>query len=145
MKLDNEATWNRVAQQAAARDRFNEREAAQDSAYARLGTYLAMVASRKANLLEYTPRSVGVETVARQNVLIVDNVATARFSALLAEALLQMSEDIHEDGDRASMSGALSHADAVVLVREYDGVRPAARATGISKDALWRALKKEAA
>src|SRR5256885_561110 len=132
MKLNNTAAWDRAISHAAKRDRFNEREAAQENAYARLADYIVETASRDEKLLEYRPRAVGVETVAGQDVLVVEDVETARFSAVLAAALLRMSEDLHEDGDRASLEGKLSYAEAVVLVRKHDGVRPAARATGYS-------------
>jgi hypothetical protein len=110
--------------------------------------YVLMVASRDEHnkLTGYRPRAVSAETVVREDLLVVETRGEARLGALLAEAFLAWSADIHEPGDQASMDGSLSHAEALVLVRKHDGVRPAARATGIDKDAIWRALhRKEAA
>lgn len=113
--------------------------------WAVLSDYVLQTASRDPDLLKYTPRAVGVETVAREDVLVVEDVPTARLCVLLAEALVAMSADTHEPGDQARIGERLGHAEAVVLVKTYNGVRPAARATGHSKDAIWRAYHEQEA
>lgn len=112
-------------------------------AWETLCDYLVQASSRKPALLRYIPRVVSAATAVREDALIVETEGAARVAVLLAEALLQMSADIHDPDDRASASGAIGHAEALVLVRRHDGVRPAARATGLSKDAIFRALKRE--
>lgn len=67
---------------------------------------------------------------------------------LVAEALVLLSQQCHPEGDRAerpSRQKAEVTADEAAALRDrYGGVRAAARVTGISKDALWRALQRTA-
>jgi hypothetical protein len=139
----NDFTDNLEYLQAEAARRAERKE----QNWATLCDYFLMAASRDEDgkLINYRPREVGVETMVKDDLLVVETCGEARVGALLAEALLLWSKDIHEPGDRASLEGGLSHAEAVVLVARHDGVRPAARATGLNKDRILRALKKEAA
>lgn len=112
-----------------------------------LGTledYVLMMATRCPELMEEDLKPVTLNNLVRDDALVVETEGQARLSMMLAEALLQMSEDLHEPGDRASTDGGVTKEYAAVLVEEYDGIRPAARATGIPKTTLWRALKGEA-
>lgn len=121
------------------------REAQTEANWDTLLDYVLMAASRdeKHKLVGYAPREVGPGAAAAADLLIVETRAEARIGTLLAEAFLLWSADIHEPDDRATLDGVLTRAEAVVLVSRHDGVRPAARATGLSKDVLFRALKRE--
>jgi DNA-binding phage protein len=114
--------------------------------YSTLIDYLLMLQSRGTKALEYEPRKVIVEDYEEaeesERPVIVKSVAEARFSVLLAEALEAMSQDIHAEDDRADTSAPLTTERAIILVKEFGGLRPAARATGISRSTFWRALKQ---
>ncbi len=104
--------------------------------------YIIQVASRKPKLLNFRARSATLEEAFDGDHLIVDNAGQAKLSVLIAEALQQMSEDMHEADDRAVSSGPLTKSQAMVLIKQYGGLRPASRATGICRMKLSRALKE---
>lgn len=105
--------------------------------------YILQAASRKPELLDYKARGATLEEAFDGDHLIVDNAGQAKLSVLIAEALQQMSEDIHEVDDRAVPLGPLTKSQAMVLVKQYGGLRPASRATGICRMRLSRALHSE--
>lgn len=110
-----------------------------------LADYVIQTASRNPELLEEKSRRISMEEAASGDHLIVKTAAEAKLSILVAEALLQMSREMHEYGDQADIEiGELTSERALVLVREYGGFRPASRATGIGRMALWRAVNPEA-
>ncbi len=108
--------------------------------------YMVQAASRRQeDIAEYRPMEVrSASQAARGDGLIVDTEAQARISVLLASALEQMRRDyfpqeVIEEQDAAA---SLTKERAIVLVREHDGVRPAARALGIPHTRLLRALER---
>lgn len=139
--MDFNDAYELLSAEAARREEQREKN------WATLCDYFLMAASRdtEGKLVGMKPREVGPATVVKDDLLVVEDRGSARCAAVLAEALLLWSADIHEEGDQASLDGALTYADAVVLVRRHDGVRPAARATGLNKDTILRALKRGAA
>ena len=106
--------------------------------------YVVMAASRNPNLLGVQARTATLNDLVSNDPLVVETEAQARTSVLLAEALLLMSADSHEESDRATLvAGAPTKAQALVLTKQHGGLRPAARATGISRTALWRAVHEQ--
>ena len=106
--------------------------------------YVVMAASRNPNLLGVQARTATLNDLVTNEPLVVDTEAQARTSVLLAEALLLMSADLHAEGDQATLAeGAPTRAEAIVLTKQHGGLRPAARATGYSRTALWRAVHQE--
>lgn len=95
------------------------------------------------SLLQYRPTGADVPGLMKEDALVLDTIEEARMSVLVAEGLLAMSKLIHEPGDQAELDegGVLTPAKAVVLVKRHGGIRPAARATGINRQALFRAVK----
>jgi transcriptional regulator of acetoin/glycerol metabolism len=103
--------------------------------------YILQTASRGSEALSYEPRKATLKDLAEGDTVIVETPGQARFSVLLAEALVAMSQDIHAEDERVDLSQPMTTERAIILVKEYGGLRPAARATGISRSTFWRALK----
>lgn len=107
-----------------------------------LKDYVIQTASRQPDLTSYQPRPASARELLDGEVLIVEDEAQARMSVLVAEALMQMSRDLHPADEWADDKGAVTGPRALVLVKEHGGIRAAARATGVSRNKLWRALRE---
>lgn len=112
--------------------------------YTTLLEYVICAQSRYPSLGKGRIAAATLEDIINEQHLIVPSVAHARLSIFLAEALYQMSEDIHTGDDIALRDAPLTRNTAIVLVKQYGGVRPASRATGIGRERLRRALKEVA-
>lgn len=106
--------------------------------------YVLQAASRQPELTRYSPPTATLEELIEGDVLIVEDEGQARLARLLAEAFLQMSQDMHPEDEHADYRERLTPEMAFTLVKEHGGLRPAARATGTSRTKLWRALKEYA-
>lgn len=105
--------------------------------------YVLQTASRNPGLLEQRVKTATLNDLVTRDVLIVENEAQARISLLVAEALIEMGKTMHEEDDRYIETAQLTRKRTLVLIREHGGLRPAARALGVSKSALERALERE--
>ena len=97
------------------------------------------------SLLRFRPQVADVSALTRDDgLLVVESVQDARMCVLVAEGLLAMSELIHAPGDRADIPSEvpeLTPARAIALKKEHGSYRATAAATGINRQALWRAVK----
>lgn len=105
----------------------------------RLVGFLITAASRRPDLLAYRTEEATADEEQDPDmagVVLVSCPEEGVFSVLLAEAFRLMGQDVHPDENAPP-----SAAQVQVWVKEHGGLRKAARATGYSHTALWRAAK----
>lgn len=106
--------------------------------------YVLQAAERNEKLTRHNAPNATVTALAQGEMLIVENQEQARLAVLLAEALTQMRADLFpEDAD--DLDEPLTYERALVLVKSEGGLRPAARAIGVSATTISRALRQKAA
>lgn len=112
-----------------------------EAAWERLLDRCVAVAQERPSLLRYTPLPEPGEEV-----LTAEELARARLGAIVVEALLSISAEIHPVGDRALVGGApIWREEAVVLVKEAGNLRRAESIYGIPRSVLHRALQQKGA
>ena len=116
-----------------------------DDSYDILAKCILRVARDRPSLLRFRPKAADIPALVKDDsILVVESDGDARMCVLLAEGLLAMSKLIHEAGDQAELpaeAGELTPAKAVALKKKHGSFRATAKATGINRQALFRAIK----
>ena len=108
--------------------------------------YMVQLVDSRPELLNGAVKEATPEDYHNEDVLVVEDEGQARLCVLLAEALMLMSQEVHPPSDRAvRVAPPFDVENVKVLKKVFGGLEKAAKATGVARTTLWRAVREATA